>query len=68
MAQRNVFAGAVLFEVDPKRYDDLITKENELYLLKEAVAKLPDEYNTELKTVKKIFNIEKEATENEKDI
>lgn len=64
MAQQ-LFKGITIYEVDPKRYDELIAKENELQLLKEAVATLPDRYNTELKTVKKIFNIEKEVTENE---
>ena len=65
MAQRNLFAGGLVFEVEPKRYDELVEKETELNLLKQAVADLPDEYNTALQTVKKIFNIEKEVTENE---
>ena len=63
MSRSGLLSESVLFEVEPTRYDELIAKENELQLLKEAVANLPDQYNTELKTVKKIFNIEKEVTE-----
>ena len=65
MSIKCVVADTNVIEVDRERYDELIVKENELQLLKEAVAKLPDEWNTALQTVKKIFNIEKEVTENE---
>lgn len=65
MSRSGLLSGSVLFEVEPERYDELVSKENELHLLKQAVADLPDQYNTGLQTIKKIFNIEKDVTENE---
>lgn len=65
MGAKCVVADTNIIEIDRERYDELISKESQLHLLKRVVADLPDEYNTELKAIKKIFCLGKEETKNE---
>lgn len=62
MAQQ-LFKGVTIYEVEPKRYDELIAKEERLRLLEEAITR-KGEYES-IADIKKIFNLEKEVTENE---
>ena len=68
MATRGLLTASVIFEVAPARYDELVSAEMELALLKQAIAELNDNYHTELKIIKQCFGIVKhsEGEQNEK--
>lgn len=61
MAQQ-LFKGTTIYEVEPKRYDELIAKEERLKLLEKAISQKRG-YET-VEDIKKIFNL-KGSIENE---
>lgn len=52
-----IFNTTALFEIERNRYDELVAAEEQLRLLKHAVAQLPD--YTGISELKAIFAIEK---------
>lgn len=64
MSVKSILSGGILVEVEPRRYDELVAKEERLRLLEEAITRKGD-YDT-IADIKKIFNlVEKEVPKNE---
>lgn len=63
MSMKPIISGGVLFEIEPKRYEELVAKEERLRLLEEAITKRCGYSNID--ELKDIFNLKKEVTENE---
>ena len=65
MSTKSLFSGGTLVEIEPRRYDELVAKEERLRLLEKAIA---DKKNYDsISDIKTIFNLEKEDEKNEED-
>lgn len=60
MNTKPLFSGELLTEITQSRYEELVAKESELYLLKAAISKMDGYENID--NLKKMFGIEREVT------
>ena len=63
MSVKPIMSGGILVEVEPRRYDELVRKEERLNLLENAIKQKDDFSNIE--DIKTIFNLKKEVPKNE---
>lgn len=62
-----IMHGKSVIEIELSRYDELISREEELYRLKKAISEITP-YSSDINLIKKFFDIEpeiKETTESE---